>query len=201
MRLLSRLNVSLRVLDFTYKFFSVRIFQMVKQFKLAFQSINNYLSLVYHRKLHLSRKRLWALFEVDHGGRYAIFRESYVDAKVMEPTVMVFGFRLFIIGSNPFMHWLFQRVCILTTPIWSGFPGFNIKLWMVDPETKDYIGIYQWDSKKKLRVYADYLEKILLRLSTKGSVWYEIIENQELEPYLAKRAVIDVKLATSEETE
>ena len=49
------------------------------------------------------------------------------------PNVLVVGFQLKVIGAHPIPHWIFQRCCLLTTPFWSGLPGFSVKLWMVDP--------------------------------------------------------------------
>jgi hypothetical protein len=84
-------------------------------------------------------------------------------------------------------HWLFQRLCILTTPFWSGFPGFRVKLWMVETETKDYLGIYDWDGEEDARTYAEALARVLRAVSVSGSVWYEMHGGQELEPFLRAR--------------
>ena len=105
------------------------------------------------------------------------------------PAVLVVGFRLRFIGSNPLLHWLFQRICIISTPILSGFPGFRTKLWMVDLKSKNYLGIYEWAGKENALFYADWLSNLLRKLSTKGSVWYKLEDKERIDEYLKPRRV------------
>ena len=157
--------------------------------KLGISSINQFVRLAASGLLHLRRDRLGALYSIDHGGNYTIFRETVSDKETRDkPVVLVVGFRLKVIRSSPFFHWLFQRLCILTTPFWSGFPGFRVKLWMVNPKTKDYLGIYRWEGEKNARIYVKALEKILNFVSTGGPVWYKIVIDTEFEKYLSLRA-------------
>ncbi|MFA5051863.1 MAG: hypothetical protein WC544_02245 [Patescibacteria group bacterium] len=120
--------------------------------------------------------------------KYAIFREtvSTVPHRNEQPAVLVFGFRLKLIGSNIFFHWLFQRVCILTTPFWSGFPGFHTKLWMVDPLTKNYLGVYQWLDPSDAQGYIHFLIPIINVFSKKNSIWYQFYPDTQLDHFLQK---------------
>lgn len=142
-------------------------------------------------RLELRRQRIGALYDVPPAGQYAIFRETVSNIHTVheKPVVLVFGFRLKLIGSNPFFHWLFQRVCILTTPFWSGFTGFRIKLWMADPQTKNYLGIYEWLGEKNAAVYINFLTPILKFFSTRESVWHELYPGAQFEAFLAERLV------------
>ena len=97
--------------------------------------------------------------------------------------MLVVGFQLKVIGAHPVPHWIFQRCCLLTTPFWSGLPGFSVKLWMVDPETKRYLGIYDWRGTAHAQQYVDALVRVLHPLSTPDSVWYRLLPDQALEPY------------------
>jgi hypothetical protein len=63
------------------------------------------------------------------------------------------------------------------------FAGFRIKLWLVDRKTQNYLGIYRYEGEKNAKTYADYLTPIPRFVSTRGSVWYEI-KDQEFEDYL-----------------
>lgn len=158
--------------------------------RLAATSAWNYLRQVYAGTMHLRTDRLGAVFNVGEHSDYAIFRETTGDDGVAgAPSVLVVGFRLKLIGSNPIFHWLFQRVCLLTTPFWSGFPGFRVKLWMVDPATRDYLGIYRWAGADHAHTYATALAKVLRAVSTPDSVWYEIEPATDFETFLAARAV------------
>jgi hypothetical protein len=157
---------------------------------LAADSFRTYLMLVFSHSLHLRRSRLGKHYQLDRGGVYEIFRETIKSKKtVRNPVILVVGFRLRIIRSNPFFHWVFQKVCILTTPFWSGFHGFRVKLWMVDPETKNYLGIYQWYGKENTQTYVNALIRVLRPLSTRGSVWYEMYPDKKLEGYLESHKV------------
>jgi hypothetical protein len=157
---------------------------------LATHSIVNYVRFLSSNSLHMRRDRLGKLYKVDQGDTYMIFRETISRKKMLDkPVVLIVGFRLRVIKSNPIFHWLFQRVCILTTPFWSGFTGFRVKLWMVDPHTKNYLGIYEWLGADNAQVYVNALVRVLRPLSTKGSVWYEIQADQKLELYLRKHNI------------
>lgn len=157
--------------------------------KLATKSIFYFFDLAFAGKLHLKISRLWQNYKVSDGKTYAIFRETVSDQQFDGKEVtLVVGFRLFIIESDTFFHWLFQRLCILTTPFWSGFKGFQVKLWMVDPQTKDYLGIYKWIGRDNAKVYAEALEKVLKKVSTTGSIWYEIVD-EDFEKYLKSHKV------------
>ena len=126
--------------------------------------------------LHLRRTRLGELYDLGSRGSYAIFRETVSDGgeaasacgaggRVPAAVHPVVPAR----RTGPF-----QRCCILTTPFWSGFPGFRVKLWMVDPVTKSYLGIYDWDGRDRAQSYLDALVRVLEPLSVPGSVWYEL---------------------------
>jgi hypothetical protein len=64
--------------------------------------------------------------------------------------------------------------------------GFRTKLWMVDPSTKNYLGIYDWRGKGAARNYIDFLIPILHFFSVKGSVWSKQIYNQDLETFMRR---------------
>lgn len=107
------------------------------------------------KELRLVRHRLGKEYRVN-GDTYAIFRETEKISTIGDSVVLVIGFRLKLIKSNPVFHRLFQHICILTTPFWSGLPGLKTKLWMVDPSTKNYLGIYDWRGKLQARNYIEF---------------------------------------------
>jgi hypothetical protein len=78
-------------------------------------------------------------------------------------------------AGQPLRFWVFERVCILTTPFFVGLAGFRSKLWMVDRSTGDFAGLYQWDGQADAIAYAEGLSKILRALSVRGSVGYEVV--------------------------
>jgi hypothetical protein len=86
------------------------------------------------------------------------------------------------------LHALFRVVCIVTTPFFVGLDGFRSKLWMVDPETGDFAGVYEWDDEATARAYADGLSRILRAISTPGSVSYEVVPYATLGDFLERCA-------------
>jgi hypothetical protein len=156
---------------------------------MALHSFRHFISLSFKGLLHLKRERLGNIYTIKEKGSYRVFRETMNQEAMQEdPVVMVIGFRLKWIGSNPFFHWLFQRICIVTTPFWSGLPGFYVKLWMVDPGTKNYLGIYEWKGEVKARNYLNALIPVLHFVSVKGSVWDLTYPGRQLERVLAETA-------------
>ncbi|HSX16072.1 MAG TPA: hypothetical protein VLF40_04740 [Candidatus Saccharimonadales bacterium] len=133
--------------------------------------------------LRLRHERL-GMYYAAQGGKYVVFRETERAAARGEPVVLVVGFRLKLIRSSRLLHWLFQRVCILTTPFWSGLPGFRTKLWLVDPATKNYLGIYDWRGEPQAQGYLDFLLPVLRFFSTGGSVWAQQFPATALDGYL-----------------
>jgi hypothetical protein len=84
------------------------------------------------------------------------------------------------------LHALFRVVCIVTTPFFVGLPGFRSKLWMVDPATGDFAGLYEWDDAATARAYAEGLSRVLRLLSPPGSVSYELVEGTTVAEYLSR---------------
>ncbi|HET7320350.1 MAG TPA: hypothetical protein VFI84_02045 [Candidatus Saccharimonadales bacterium] len=154
--------------------------------KASLVSFLRYVGLVLQGSLRLNHDRVGQLYSIEKAS-YAIFRETEQPKAKGQTVILVIGFRLKFIRSNPLLHWLFQRVCILTTPFWSGMQGFKVKLWMVNPATKDYLGIYDWRGKRQAQAYLDYLLPILNFCSVKGSVWATQLHGQEFETYLANQ--------------
>ena len=156
---------------------------------MALGSARRFVSLERHRSLRRPPERLGQSFRFDDGRSYRIFRETVSNgAPASVPVVLVVGFQLRAIRAFALPHWIFQRCCLLTTPFWSGLPGFSVKLWMVDPETKRYLGIYDWRGTDTAQRYVSALLRVLGPLSTHDSVWFELIPKQELDSYLAAHA-------------
>lgn len=140
------------------------------------------------RSLRLRDERLGRCYRLCDGRVYRVFRETAGPlSDDGERTVIEVCFRLRLIGSARALHWLFQRLCIFTTPFWSGFDGFGTKLWMVDPRTCSYAGAYEWGATATARAYLDVLLPILRAVSVPGSVVYELHPGVELNGFLRER--------------
>jgi hypothetical protein len=151
-------------------------------------SLPRYGVLVAGGALRLRRQRLGHSYRFFDGRLYRVFRETVTPLGAEQRTVVEVGFRLRLIGSAAAPHWLFQRLCILTTPFWSGFEGFGTKLWMVEPRTRDYAGIYEWGPVATAQRYLDVLLPVLRVVSVPGSVNCQLHPGAELEGFLRERS-------------
>ena len=162
----------------------------MKNIKLVLVSLNRFIGLVVVGRLQLSRRHLGEVYSIENASDYRVFRETTGnDNTSNKPVILIVGFRLKLLRSNRLLHWLFQRICILTTPFWSGFEGFRIKLWMVNPKTKNYLGIYKWAGDNNAKFYAEALAKVLKPLSVSDSVWYRIYPGYDFDKYLRSRKI------------
>ena len=59
-----------------------------------------------------------------------------------------------------------------------------MKLWMVNPDTSDYAGLYSWSSADKAERYGRYITSVLRPLSLPSSIGYQVFADSTLESYL-----------------
>jgi hypothetical protein len=152
--------------------------------QLVLSSLAVFPGLVVHRKLRLGSERLGRSYRLRDHHSYRVFRETVKPLPDPRGTVIEVGFRLKLIRSASVPHWMFQGLCILTTPFWSGCDGFGTKLWMVDPRTSSYAGIYEWSAPASAHTYLDVLLPVLRVVSVPGSVFAEVHRDTELESFL-----------------
>jgi hypothetical protein len=55
---------------------------------------------------------------------------------------------------------------------------------MVDPDSGDFAGLYEWDDAPTALAYAEGLSKVLRLLSVRGSVSYELRAGCTVDEYL-----------------
>jgi hypothetical protein len=126
------------------------------------------------------------------GRRYRVFRETVKRRQLwvrqQPPAVLQPRFHLRFMGpERKLLHALFRHVCIVTTPFFAGLPGFRCKLWMVDPATGDFAGLYEWDDAATARAYGEGLAKVLRLVAVPGSVSYELRANTTVSEYLGEQ--------------
>lgn len=157
--------------------------------RLVLRSLRSFLRLARRHELRLAAGRLGDGYRLFDGRVYRVFRETVREPAAAErgASVIEVCFRLRFAGSSRVAHALFQRACILTTPFWSGFAGFATKLWMVEPQTGAYAGIYQWGEPATARAYLAVLLPVLRVVSVRGSVAYELHPDTRLAEFLVSR--------------
>lgn len=138
------------------------------------------------RRLHLRRSRVGSTVALPDGRRYVVFRESSCDQQTdTAPVMLAVWFRLRAIPPGARVRrWFFERLCILNTVLFAGFDGYLVKLWMVDPDTSDYAGLYSWSSADKAERYGRYITSVLRPLSLPSSIGYQVFADSTLESYL-----------------
>ncbi len=161
---------------------------MIQGCMTAIKSVFRFIPLQLRGALKLRKHRLYTAYRINNQP-YEIFRETQKLSASGETVILVIRFRLKLLRSSRFAHWVFQRLCICTTPFWSGLDGFSTKLWMVNPDTKDYLGIYDWRGPRQAQAYIDFLFPILKFFSVKGSVHASQLHGQDFEQFLTTRYV------------
>jgi hypothetical protein len=142
-------------------------------------------ALLFERRLHLHQRRLGDVVALPDGRRFEVFRESSCDTEAAEPVMLAVWFRLRAIPPGArIRRWLFERACIVNTMLFAGCDGFVVKLWMVDPSTSDYAGLYTWRSAPEAARYGRYITGILRPWCVRASVGYEVFERMTVDDYL-----------------
>jgi len=139
-------------------------------------------------------ERVGMTLRTSDGRTYVPFRHTRKDASrwstSSSPAVLQPRFHLTVLAPRRTrLHQLFRVLCIITTPFFVGLPGFRSKLWMVDPATGDFAGLYEWDDAVTARAYAEGLAKVLRLVATTGSVSYELVEAASVGEYLGRTSV------------
>jgi hypothetical protein len=158
-----------------------------------FRSVPVALGLLLRGRVTLRTGRLGQPLTMSDGRTYVPFRETVKEARLWNsetaPAVLQPRFHLRVLGPRrQRLHAMFRGVCIVTAPFFIGLPGFRSKLWMVDPHTGDFAGLYEWDSADGARAYAEGLGRVLRVLSVRGSVTYEVVANTTVVEYLDRFA-------------
>jgi len=149
--------------------------------------------------------RLWRRSELRHvpdhvgwtlrfgdGSTARVYRETVSTApRGGEPCLLVVEFRLRLLGRYGPAHAAFRAESWCNTPLFAGFPGFRSKLWLTDPDTGAYRGVYEWDGPDQAAAYADTLSRLLNAVSVDGSVRYHVEADVTPRQALADPAILD----------
>ncbi len=153
----------------------------------AVASFFRFLVLIGTGRLHQPRARLGLEVDAPRENHFVAFRETRVAAH--GDTVLLIWFELrFVAPKNRRRASLFRRVCIITTPFFSGVDGFVSKLWMEDRVAARYLGIYEFASASAASEYASYIAAVLHPLSKPGSISWEIVEQESVADTIATHA-------------
>lgn len=131
--------------------------------------------LVGRRSVRQPRRHVGRLVTFADGTQAAIYRETVVDAGVLNrPAVLVVCFRLRHATSS-WQHALFRAESELNTVLFAGFFGFASKLWLRHDGSGRYRGVYQWDGTDAAVAYARAVWWALAAVSEPGSIHYAVL--------------------------
>jgi hypothetical protein len=136
-------------------------------------------------RLHLDHAGRGRHMRLPDGRHFVVFRDTTRDPTSNGPRVVLavwFHLRGVPAGARV-RRYLFERESILNTVLYAGFDGYERKLWMVDPETCDYAGLYRWAGEDAARRYARYITAVLRPLSIPGSVGFTIVPDAVLDDF------------------
>ena len=134
------------------------------------------LGLILRRKLGMPNDRVGSNIKFADGSVSTIYRETVMRGLVTTPQVMLaVRFRLRFIGSSRLGHWLFRLESLFNTLLFAAHRGFHTKLWLTDPRTNFYRGIYEWADEPSALEYAETLRVVLAPWVQAGTFDYRIV--------------------------
>jgi hypothetical protein len=139
------------------------------------------------RHLHIRRDGKGRRARLPDGRTFVVFRETSCDESGDSDlaTLAVWFHLRWVPAGARVRRFAFERESLLNTVLYAGFEGYRTKLWMVDPATSDYAGLYEWRDPVAAERYARYITAVLRPLSERGSVGYAIVPLTSFSHYLA----------------
>jgi len=147
------------------------------------------LGLIARRKLAQPPDLVNSHIEFTDGSVSRIYRETTMRDLETTPQVMLgVRFRLRFIGSSRLGHALFRFESLFNTLLFAAHRGFHSKLWLTDPTTDYYRGIYEWEDERSAIDYAETLRTVLVPWVETGSFAYRIMSGISRPDFLEGRA-------------
>jgi hypothetical protein len=125
-------------------------------------------------RLHFPTGRIGETVRCADGQEFAVFRQMLREPGPGQPSTpgALFRVRFHVAAMPPRLNRVFS---LLPIPFFSGLPGFRSKLWLMDPESGDFMGQYEWDSVEDAENYnRSFAMRFMTRRSVPGSVRFEI---------------------------
>jgi hypothetical protein len=148
-------------------------------------SVLRFWALLVRGRIHQPRRHVGGRLSFADGSCARVFRETVIDGRRSEdPAVLVVEFRLR--AAHGWAHRLFERLSVLNTPLFAGFPGFVSILWLDRDQNDVYRGIYEWDGAERAAHYAQALRWILAVVSVPGSIAYHVARGETRSEFVAE---------------
>ena len=112
------------------------------------------------------------------GRAYEIVKEIEIVRPEAGETEAIFTVKFHLANMSPAANKIFLN---LPVPFFAGLPGFRHKLWLYDPETGDFRGLYRWQTADDAEKYANsFAVRFMKGRSVPGSVSYKIIDRRNM---------------------
>jgi hypothetical protein len=139
------------------------------------------------RRIRFPKNIVGKLLKMEDGEEYFVFSDVEVASSKSHPPESMAMLRVrfkFDRYSDP----LCRRLFLIFTPIITGMPGFQRKIWSFCKESGYYQGIYQFDSMELAERYRkSYIIWIMEKRSVPGSISCELLPDSLIEDYLSRR--------------
>lgn len=140
-------------------------------------------------RIHFSKEDIGKTLRMDDGQRFTIFRHVTLDgstsnsAEILAVFIVRFKFAKLSQQAN-------KIASLIPIPLIVGFPGFRDKIWMVNEETGDWQGVYQWESEKVVEDYQQsFVLGIMNRRAIQASLSSTILPNTRLSEYMREHLI------------
>jgi len=138
-------------------------------------SLLRFLGYVLTGRINFPRECLGQTVVMSDGQKFKIFKHAKLNCppgKEREP-LAIFQVRFHVANMTPRQNKMFATIPI---PFFVGLPGFRSKFWMLNEETGDFQGIYEWDTINDAENYAkSYAVRFMTGRSVPGTVTWKII--------------------------
>lgn len=112
------------------------------------------------------------------GRDYEIVKEIEILRPEAGEPEAIFTVKFHLASMSPAANKIFLN---LPVPFFAGLPGFRHKLWLYDPGTGDFRGLYKWQTAEDAEMYAkSFAVRFMKGRSVPGSVSYKIIDRRNM---------------------
>lgn len=126
-------------------------------------------------RFRLLQERVGGTVTAQNGVAFTVFRQGRFTPPGPggeSPPGARFTVRFHVKNMSPERN---KRFSLLTIPFFVGMPGFRSKLWLVNEDVGDFMGIYEWQTERDARNYStSFAMHFMTNRSEEGSVSFDI---------------------------
>ena len=135
-------------------------------------------------RLALERRYVGSELVMEDGRRFHVFRHLAASGAgggaEGSGAVLVVRFR-FARLPDGLNRWL----SLIPVPLIGGYPGFRHKLWMADPQSGFWQGVYEWESVDAVEAYrSSFVLRLMTRRAEPESISYAVMEGTRLADFV-----------------